>query len=153
MIVYRIARANRTVLDGKGAALYPGRWNNENVPCVYTSASPSLAQLEMMVNVHDWEIFDLIPYALLKIEVSDLHVYEVPKKDLPARWSIAVFHAATQDFGTRLLNDTELLAFSVPSAVTKIERNIVLNPHSSYFQKNIKVVEKIPLRFDKWLLK
>ena|SRR5438105_13216893 len=153
MIVYRISRANRTALDGKGATLYPGRWNAENIPCIYTSETPSLSQLEMMANTNNWEMFIAVPHVLLKIEVKDAHVHQILPKDLPPHWADAVFQVSTQDFGANLLSDPELLAFSGPSAVTKIERNIILNPRSHYFETQIKIVEKIPFHFDQRLLK
>ena len=153
MIVYRIVREDLATLDGKGAAEYPGRWNKHDVPCVYTSASPSLAQLEKMVNVDDWKIFITIPHLILCIEVPDNKVHEISESDLPPGWDNAVYSLETQEMGTNLLNNPSVTAFSIPSAVSKMERNIILNPRSSDYAARVKAVEKIPFEFDAGLLK
>lgn len=153
MNVYRIVRADRTSLDGKGAAENPGRWNKQDVPCVYTSASPSLAQLEVMVNTDEWKIFITVPHVILRIEVPEEKIHIMEEQDLPADWNAAVFSSETQERGTALLGRMDILAFSVPSAVSRTERNILLNPGAVDFLKLVKLVEKIPFEFDKRLLK
>ena len=71
MIVYRLAKAAFTALDGEGARLFGGRWNSPGRPMIYTAASPSLAVLEVLVHL-DLPI-DLMPddYRLLAIEIPD----------------------------------------------------------------------------------
>lgn len=153
MKVYRIVRSDRTSLDGKGAAEFPGRWNKPDIPCVYTSASPSLAQLEVMVNTDEWKIFITVPHVLLRIEVPEKGIHNIKEEELPEEWDATVYSSETQEFGTALLNTAEILAFSLPSAVSKTERNVVLNPRAGNFVKLVKVIEKIPFEFDPRLLK
>lgn len=153
MIVYRLVRKNRITLDGKGAAEYPGRWNKEDIPCVYTSESSSLAQLEVMANVDDWNIFITVPHVMLQIEVSDHRVVAIDESGLPKGWDAAIYPAATQNFGAELLYKSDVLAFSVPSAVNKLERNIILNPHARDFSTGVKVMKKIRFEFDKRLMR
>ncbi len=153
MNLYRIARADRTLLDGKGAAEYPGRWNKADVPCVYTSASASLAQLEVMVNIDEWKIFITVPHVTLRIEVPDPKIITIQEYDLPPDWNAAVYSTETQEFGTILLNNPDIQGFSVPSAVSRTERNVVLNPRAYDFLKVVKVAEKIPFEFDRRLLR
>ena len=153
MNVYRIVRADRTSLDGKGAAEYPGRWNKADVPCVYTSASPSLAQLEVMVNIDEWKIFITVPHVMLRIQVPEAKIIIIREFDLPADWNAAVYSAETQELGTTLLNNPYIHGFSVPSAVSRTERNMVLNPRASNFIRFLKVAEKIPFELDRRLLR
>jgi RES domain-containing protein len=51
LTVWRLttARFARSAFSGEGARLYGGRWNNKGVALVYTSATQSLAMLEMLV--------------------------------------------------------------------------------------------------------
>lgn len=152
MIVYRLVRANRITLDGKGAAEYPGRWNTMDVPCIYTSASPSLAQLEVLANIDDWKIFITVPHVILRIEVPDQKITIIEELDLPPGWAHPVYTSETQDMGTTFLNNPDILGFSVPSAVNKLERNIILNPRAEGFTSLVKIADKIPFEFDERLL-
>ena len=152
MIVYRLVRKGQSSLDGKGAALYPGRWNEENIPCVYTSSSPSLAQLEVIVNIDDWKIFITVQHLLLQIDVPEKEVKPVQESELSSGWDAAVYPTVTQTFGTKLLNDLDLLCFSVPSAVSKLERNIILNPRAKKFSQ-IKIIKTNHFKFDPRLIR
>lgn len=151
MTVYRLVRSNRAALDGKGAAMYPGRWNSENIPCLYTSSSPSLAQLEVMVNSDDWKLFVTVPHVVLQISIPDKKIRQLEENDLPKDWNRAEPHYSTQQFGTILLNNFSLLGFSVPSAVNKLERNIILNPRSDFFS-SVQIESQIPFDFDPRLI-
>jgi RES domain-containing protein len=48
MLVYRIARAAYSALDGEGARRSGGRWNSPGTPVVYTAGSRALAVLEVL---------------------------------------------------------------------------------------------------------
>ncbi len=152
MTVYRLVRKDRATLDGKGAALFSGRWNTENIPCLYTSTSPSLAQLEVMVNMDDWKVFLTVPHVLLHITLPKKRIKEIPQAVLPADWGAAVPSHTVQKFGTSLLNDLKVLAFSVPSSVSKLERNVIINPRSVDF-KLVEIVKKSLFKFDERLLR
>jgi RES domain-containing protein len=152
MIVYRLARKDRTGLDGKGAALYPGRWNEENIPCLYTSESPSLAQLEVMVNVDDWKIFVAIRYCVMHMEVPDQEMRIVTSGQLPVGWDRSVHSAKTKKFGGTLLNDPTMLAFAVPSAISKLEKNVIINPRARKFHL-VRLVNVTPFEFDERLIR
>lgn len=152
MNVYRIARIRHATLDGKGAAIYPGRWNKRDFPCVYTSSSPALAQLEIMVNANNWSLL-AVDHLVMTIRVPDARIHMVRDNDLPPRWADAVYPSTTQELGAKLLAKTEILAFGVPSAVSKTERNIILNPRVAGFSRLVKITRLTPFRFDRRLLK
>ncbi len=153
MNVFRIVRADRVALEGNGAAEFPGRWNTLDVPCVYTSPTPALAQLEVMANVEDWKIFMTVKHVVLRIDVPDDRLHPVPEGDLPAGWADAVCDPRTQEMGASLLNKPEILAFAVPSAVSRTERNVVLNARVTDFEKLVKVEGLFPFEFDERLMK
>ena len=50
MFVYRVASRRYAADNSEGARLNGGRWNNPGTPVIYTSASRSLAALEVIVN-------------------------------------------------------------------------------------------------------
>jgi RES domain-containing protein len=77
----------------------------------------------------------------------------IDDRDLPASWADAVYERATQQLGANLLSNPGILAFSIPSAVSKSERNVVLNPESIHFGELVKIDEETPFEFDSRLLK
>lgn len=152
MIVFRLVHKDRISLDGEGASRFPGRWNPPNVPCLYTSASPSLAQLEVMANIEDWQLFLFVPYVVLHIFIPDRNVIHYSMADLPSGWDSAVHPEATQQFGGKLLSNPSILAFSVPSVLSPLERNLIINPASSAINK-ITVKKITAFKFDSRLLR
>jgi RES domain-containing protein len=127
MIVYRIGRTKYSRdLTGEGARLNGGRWNHKLTPCLYTSASRSLAVLEYTVNVN----IDDIPRALsmTTIEIPDKDILKVSVADLPGDWRASPAPASTRDFGNKLLRDCEHPIIQIPSAVIPDEYNYLLNP-------------------------
>lgn len=54
-VLYRIVKAKYSAqaFDGEGARLNGGRWNSPGSRVVYTSATASLATLEILVHVKD----------------------------------------------------------------------------------------------------
>lgn len=152
MIVYRIVRKDRISLTGEGAARFPGRWNPATVPCLYTSASPSLAQLEVMVNADEWQIFLSVPHLILHIEIPSRLIKEIPASALPVGWDDAVHPHETQQFDGTFLTDPGVLAFSVPSVISPLERNIIINPGANSFSK-VRLKKKTPFIVDPRLIR
>ena len=83
MRVYRIASTKYASNDSEGARLHGGRWNEMGTPVIYSSASPSLAALEVLVH------FQLIPadYRIISIVIpDDLKIESIEATSLPADW-------------------------------------------------------------------
>lgn len=120
MIVFRLAKAAFTALDGEGARLYGGRWNAPGRPMVYAAASPSLAVLEVLVHL------DLPPellpedYRLLAIDIPD----DAPTERLDHRPADA---AGCLALGEAFLDRGAALVLLAPSAVVPQERNALIN--------------------------
>jgi RES domain-containing protein len=153
MKVYRIVKHTHTSLDGAGAAIFPGRWNELHVPCIYTSDSIALAQLEIMANAEDWRIYNRIRHKILEIEIKDAEIINIDNKKLPATWDQPDVHYKSQEFGSKYLRDTKVVAFSVPSVVQRLERNIIINPSSTKFNETVKVIRQVEFFLDKRFLK
>jgi RES domain-containing protein len=129
VIFWRICREARarTAFDGEGARLNPGRWNHANVPIVYCSSSLSLASLEVLVHVD----FDDLPDDLVKIRVElpdALTVERIGAATLSKNWRAYPGPVELQDLGSAWVASGRSVALLVPSAVTPIENNVLLNP-------------------------
>lgn len=127
MIVYRIGRTKYSNdLNGEGARLNGGRWNQKLTPCLYTSQSRSLSVLEYTVNVN----IDDIPRALsmTTLEIPENDILKLTVADLPGDWRASPAPASTRDFGNKLLKDCEHAIIQIPSAVIPEEYNYLVNP-------------------------
>ena len=126
MLVYRLSKTQYAKdLNGTGAKLFGGRWNQIDTPCIYTAESRSLAILEYSVNVN----VDFIPRALsiCIFEIDESHIKEIKIKDLPGDWKETPATFSTKEFGTKLLEKgTPIL--KIPSIVIPEEFNYILNP-------------------------
>lgn len=151
MKVYRIQSIKHPNLDGIGSALNPGRWNTSNVRAIYTSSSPSLAQLEILVNTDDWRFFATVHHQIITSEIDDDAIVHLNEKDLPKGWASKKVKPISQEFGKRYLTDINVLAFSVPSVVTPLERNIIINPISKFFSSIIEI-DRVDFNIDGRLL-
>ena len=126
MLVYRISKTQyANDLNGTGAKLFGGRWNQIDVPCIYTSESRSLAILEYSVNVN----VDYIPRALsicvFEIDESQAKEIKIPK--LPGDWREIPAPYSTKDFGSKLLQKENPI-LKIPSIIIPEEFNYIINP-------------------------
>lgn len=137
-------------LTGTGGLYVSGRWHHKGRPVVYTSATPSLAALEVLVHVDP----SLAPsdLRLLEVDIPDKVPVETcdPMK-LTADWQVHPAPLALQDFGSSWLSSLRTAVLSVPSAVMAMERNYILNPlHPDADQ--MRAVRALPFSFDPRLI-
>jgi RES domain-containing protein len=143
VIVYRLAKAAFTALDGEGARLYGGRWNSAGRPMIYTAASPSLAVLEVLVHL-DLPI-ELMPddYRMLAIDIpDDVDIERLDKT--PA--SPETCPAIGDDFLARGAS----LALLVPSVVVPQECNALINVRQAAMG-SVRLIGDEPFAFDRRL--
>jgi RES domain-containing protein len=116
-----------TALSGEGARLYGGRWNSVGTAMVYTSSTFSLALLEIMVNASTARIPPDMVYAPLDIpDETRLDVLDMGT--LPQNWFDSPAPPECQRAGDSWVNRGETVGLVVPSAVARIETNVLLNP-------------------------
>ncbi len=148
MIVYRLARKNHPdYLSGKGAALYGVRWNQAGTEMIYTAQNRSLAMAEVAVHL----TLATLPndYLMISIFIPDeIEVKELPSDDLPEDWNSFPHSASTQRIGDEFVRSNEFCLLRVPSAVTKGDFNILINPNHVDFQRiEIRLVEDFPFDY------
>lgn len=133
-------------LSGKGAAIKGARWNSVGVEIVYTASNRSLAMAEVAVHLTLATIPD--DYMMLTIYLpDDMPMQNLTEKELPANWNAFPHPASAQAIGDKFVSDNKFCVLRIPSAVTKGDHNLLINPHHAEFSK-IKIVHKEKFPFD-----
>jgi RES domain-containing protein len=152
MRVWRISRQPHAAsLTGTGGLYVSGRWHHRGRPIVYTSATPSLAALEVLVHVDP----GLAPADLRLIEIAVPDGVAIETCDptrLEANWQTFPPPVTLQDFGSQWLADLRTPVLSVPSAVLAVERNYIINPAHPEARR-IRLAQEQAFSFDPRLLK
>jgi RES domain-containing protein len=134
--VYRICqkRFAKSALDGEGARLHGGRWNNPGTRLVYLAATISLAQLEMLVHLESDEVlYDR--YVVIPVHLPDGQVTVLPGAKWPRGWRGAAGSARARSIGDDWVRSGNSLCLQVPSALVPQESNFLLNPAHPDFTK------------------
>ncbi len=143
MIVYRIAAsAYAGDLSGRGSSMYGGRWNPKGMPLLYTSATLSLAALELAVNLPPGRIPN--HYQTLELSIPDKSIEEVER--LPEQWNANPYVPATQQVGREFVKAGGFI-LKVPSAVIDSESNYLINPAHPKMS-SITIKDQRPFLFD-----
>ncbi len=136
MNLWRIAAETRRYaaidLSGKGAALRPGRWNDDGQLVVYTALTPALAVLETVAHIDDAGL--PLNRFLVRIQVAEpvwrqreeLHVDE-----LPTSWSAIPAGRASVEIGSKWLAAGASPILLVPSVIVPEERVALVPAHPS----------------------
>ena len=136
---YRITKTkySRTAFDGEGASENAGRWNSVGTRMVYTASSLCLATLEMLVHTQNISVIYSL-YTVIPIEFDSSLIIDIDPKSLPSDWCNPEPVPATKILGDAWIGSGESVLLKVPSAVTKIEFNFLLNPvHPDFAQISI----------------
>ncbi len=135
--VYRIAQCKFiTDLSGIGAYLNGGRWNSKGTYMIYTSQSPSLSLLEIVVHI---TVLPKDDYCLAKLEIPSDQILSLEANDLPMEWKNYPAPSRLQKIGDDFIHDNIYLGLKLPSSVMKEEYNVLLNPQHIDF-KNVVIV-------------
>lgn len=113
--------------DGEGARRYGGRWNSPGRPVVYLGGTPAVAALEVMVHNARATLLDE-RFVIVPVDVPDELVLDLDTSVLPPGWHDPTDTAAAAAIGDAWLESAASLALRVPSAVTLLDTNLLLNP-------------------------
>lgn len=153
MRVYRIAKSEKFAADlsGTGAFKYGGRWNSKGTYMLYTSENSSLAYLETLVHLDE---FNLPPHLYLTvIEIKDQKlISELSDSLYPSNWQL-IDNLNNQALGDQWMNAKQYLGIKVRSAVNPSEYNILLNPLYPGYHEKLKVVSVEKIRIDSRLVR
>ena len=146
MLVWRIARAPYTSLDGEAARRRGARWNSRGRSLVYTSRHASLAALELLVHVEPADVPDDL--RLLGIDIpDDLEPKSQSLTLLPRDWQTMPAPTSTQAIGDAWLAAGTSALLVVPSIVMQHEQNYLVNPaHPD--ARRISITSNDPFAFD-----
>lgn len=153
-LVYRIQKKQfvDSVLTGEGARLNGGRWNLPGTPLIYTSTTPELALLEILVHLDGTPLNDLPPFVRVTIDLPDA-IEDVPISALPTGWYALRYPDELPHFLSEKLSPTyPALAFALPSVVLPDtpSRNILINPIHPLIAQ-VRIVDVRPHQFDQRL--
>lgn len=150
MEVFRLQRKRHGLeLSGVGASLKGARWNSPGIEIIYTSASRSLAMAEIAVHF----TIATLPsdFYMLQIFIPDnTSIRVLQESDLPANWNLHPPPLANQQLGNIFIREKNTCLLKIPSAVTRGDFNILINPAHPEFI-GIKVMTANIFPFDRRL--
>ena len=147
MLVWRITKARYAdeAFTGRGAQRFGGRWNSPGVPMVYCSSSLALAAIELFVHLEpNLQPEDLVAISARLPEGEPARRLEPSR--LPKHWWSDDFDKLRVR-GDKWVHEKSSLAMQVPSAATRLEWNVLVNPLHPAIHK-IKINAPRPFQFD-----
>lgn len=143
---WRIVKAEYAddAFSGEGAALCAGRWHSEGTRVVYTAESVALATLEILVHMRQLKVPQ---YRVIPCYFHEALVQELDAAKLPENWSDPTAPIPLRQFGDQWARDRVSAVLKVPSAVTLVEFNYLLNPEHPDFAA-IDIGEPRPFKLD-----
>ncbi|MPR32487.1 RES family NAD+ phosphorylase [Salmonirosea aquatica] len=150
--LYRIQTDSHrdTILEGIGAQLWGGRWNDKGRPMVYTATTPELCFLEYMVHLEGTPLFDLPPLILCEIVVPDGSITFLDADALPDGWNDPhITPPGLADFAEAQFRQYGTLGLGIPSVVVPLSpsRNVLLDPLHA-LRKSCQVNSIVPYPVD-----
>ena len=145
---FRIADMRHAIFDGSGAMLHGARWNSPGRRVIYAAETYAGALLEILVHA-----CGSVPCSQGYVEIeipSGLSIEEITQDDLP-RWDAPSFEAG-QAFGDRWYDERRTPVLIVPSVVTLVERNVLINQEHPEFSL-VRASQPVAVRWDARLWK
>jgi RES domain-containing protein len=140
---FRVADMRHPIFDGTGALLYGARWNSPGRRIIYAAETYAGALLEVLVHASG-----RLPrsHSYIEIEIpAGLSIEELTESDVP-RWDAPSFEAA-RAAGDRWYDERRTPVLLVPSVVTRLERNVLINQEHPDFSR-IRAGRPVPVHWD-----
>lgn len=140
---FRIADIRHPMFDGSGAMLHGARWNSPGRRIIYAAETYSGALLEILVHASG-----SVPRGLAYIDIeisASFTIEEITPGNVP-QWDSPSFESARR-FGDRWYDERRTPVLLVPSVVTRVERNVLINQEHPHFA-GIRAGKPLPVRWD-----
>jgi RES domain-containing protein len=141
--VFRIADMRHPIFDGTGAMLHGARWNSPGRRIIYAAETYAGALLEVIVHASGG-----VPRSQAYIEIlipAGLAIEEVAPGDL-RHWDSPSFRSG-RAFGDKWYDERRTPVLIVPSIVTRVERNVLINQEHPDFAR-IRASVPLPVKWD-----
>lgn len=132
-------------LSAEGARRAGGRWNPVGYPILYTSATPELALLEVLVHLNPQDERPELNWVVLEIPPPER---VVQADELAPNWYEPQQYRLTQNYLLDWLRQPDALVIQVPSAVVSLSVNFVVHTGHPQFATQVHVLDIIPCRID-----
>ncbi|KMK20282.1 RES domain protein [Pluralibacter gergoviae] len=148
MIFYHLTKTRylTSAWSGQGAREAGGRWNSVGTAMIYLSQTASLTMLETLVHLQAPQLLDA--FTLLSIEIPDEQIQLLDRQLLPDDWAAEEAPITLAMLGDRWIASGVSLALRVPSALSPVEDNCLLNPQHPALFDLMAGAKRIPFRFD-----
>lgn len=149
---YRLCKTRHlgTAFSGEGARLNGGRWNSPGLAVVYAASSLSLATLEVLVHLEDPEALARM-FSWVPVEIPEDCVEYLDVAKLAAGWNADEAGIISRSAGDAWLRAARSAVLAVPSVVTPVEWNFLLNPAHPRFS-DIRIGQPVSFKPDPRLL-
>lgn len=147
MIVYRLLKKKYllTPLSAEGALRAGGRWNPAGYPILYTSATPELSLLEVLVHLNPADPRPDLNWIVLELPDPER---TVQADELAINWYEPQQYRATQYYLQDWLNQPTYLSVKVPSAIVSLSANYLVHTAYPLFSTQVHLLDIIPCRID-----
>ena len=146
---YRIADSRHPIFDGTGAAALGGRWNSAGRRVIYASDTYAGALLEKLAHTNIGRVPSNQVYVEIEIpegvEIEILNSASLPGWDQAGQ-------RASRVCGDDWYDEQRSAVLLVPSIITRVERNVVINENHPAFPK-IKADTPRPVIWDERLFR
>ena len=130
-LAWRIARDTHVALDGRGAFEHGGRWNSPGRRVVYAGDSFAIALLERFVHLPTGRI----PRNQVFVQITippRVAAEEAALAPAGVGWADGDL-IASRAYGDAWYDERRSAVLVVPSVVTRIDHNLLLNPNHPEF--------------------
>lgn len=131
------------IFDGTGAMLHGARWNSPGRRIIYAAETYAGALLEILVHASGG-----VPKSQGYIEIdipAALQIEQIAPDEV-LHWDAQSFENA-RAFGNRWYDERRTAVLLVPSVVTQVERNVLINQEHADFPL-IRASRPVPVRWD-----
>jgi len=146
--VYRIADHRHPIFDGTGAMLHGARWNSPGRRVIYAAQTHAGALLEILAHASG-----SLPrtHSYIEIEIPNGIAIELVTPDDVPEWDSPAC-TTSRAFGDRCYDEKQTPVLLVPSLVTVVEQNVLINQEHPDFPR-IQASRPLPVRWDERLWK